>query len=97
MMNLDTVKLRLIQQIMNLESQSFLEKIESQVRTFVSIKNEEKESFWNAVRPIKKTPSIEEMIILQNHKSINKERFYNKVSQLQLEEPLEELLEMLKK
>lgn len=95
MIHLDTVKLRLIQQIMNLESESFLEQIETQIKTFVSRKEAPKEeAFWNAVRPIKKMPSIQEMVAVQNHKPTNRERFYGKVSQLKIEEPLDELLEI---
>ena len=100
MLNLDTRKLKLIQQIMNLESEKFLSKIESDIRSFVYSTSNfsiEKESFWAAVKPIKKTPSIEEMIIEQNYKPIEKEDFYTKVSKLEIEEPLEELLMMLKK
>ena len=36
------------------------------------------------------------MIIEQNYKPIEKEDFYTKVSKLEIEEPLEELLMMLK-
>jgi hypothetical protein len=100
MINIETRKLKLIQQIMNLESENFLSKIETDIRKFVystSNHSTEKESFWAAVRPIKKTLSIEELIIEQNYKPIEKNEFYTKVATLQIEEPLEELLNMLKK
>ncbi len=100
MLNLDTKKLKLIQQIMKLENENFLSKIEADVRAFVySTSNftKEKESFWAAVKPIKKTPSIDELILQQNYRPIEKKEFYVKVSTLQLEEPLDELLAMLKK
>jgi len=56
-----------------------------------------KEAFWTAIKPIKKAISIDEMIKEQNYKPIEKERFYKKVTTINIEESLEELLKKLTK
>lgn len=48
-----------------------------------------------AVRPIRKSVTLEELIAEQNYQPIKKEEFFRKTSELEIEESLEELLAML--
>lgn len=94
-LNLKARKLRLIQEIMGIYStQTFLQ-IEREVQAVIESEYK-KASFWEAIKPIKATSSIEEMIVEQDYKPIKKEDFYRKTAKLKIEEPLEDLLSMLK-
>ena len=96
--NLGDWKLKLIQDIMSLKKEQSLEKIESEI-TILKAKEakitEQEAAFKAAIKPIRKTISVEEMVKEQNYKPIKREDFYQKVAKLQIEEPLEDLLKML--
>ncbi|MFK7969627.1 MAG: hypothetical protein AB8F95_04630 [Bacteroidia bacterium] len=53
------------------------------------------EDNWRAIKPIKSSTSVEDMIIEQAYSPVNKEAFYDKTSKIKMDEPLEELLSML--
>lgn len=57
--------------------------------------SERTEKVWEAVKPMRKHVTIEEMIEEQNYKPISREEFYEKIADLNIEEPLEDLLAML--
>jgi len=46
-------------------------------------------------KPMRKKTDIEEIKQEQNFKPINKEAFFKKIEQLNIEEPLEKLIEMI--
>jgi hypothetical protein len=48
-----------------------------------------------AVKPIRKTVTLEELIAEQNYRPIKKDEFFRKAGELKFEESLEELLAML--
>lgn len=50
---------------------------------------------WAAIKPVKKSYSIEQMIKDQNYQPIEKDAFYEKAKALNITEPLEELLAQL--
>ncbi|MEM9846872.1 MAG: hypothetical protein AAF847_03215 [Bacteroidota bacterium] len=56
---------------------------------------EEKAQFWKAVKPIRKNVSLEQILEEQNYKPIDREEFFNAADDLNIEEPLDELLAML--
>lgn len=91
-------KLKLIEEIMKLKNEQSLRKIELEIR---SLSDAEKEAemqvsqFNSIIKPIKKSISIDEMVKTQGYQPIKKDAFYQKVSKLKIEEPLEELLSML--
>ncbi|MFK7908195.1 MAG: hypothetical protein AB8B69_23900 [Chitinophagales bacterium] len=87
-------KLKLIQDIINLKTSAALSKIEQQVK-LISESETSKHNLWEAIKPIKKSVSIEEMIVEQNYTPIKKADFYKKTSKLNIKEPLEDLLSML--
>jgi calcineurin-like phosphoesterase family protein len=84
--------------IMSLKKEQSLKKIESEI-AFLKAKEaaitEQEAAFKAAIKPIRKTISVEEMVEEQNYKPIEREHFYKQVVQLQIEESLEELLKML--
>ncbi len=89
-------KLMLIQEIMNLNNEQSLAQIEQKVlavRKSVS----SKEKFWPAIKSVKKSDTIAAMIARQGYVPLEKSIFYDKVSKIAIEEPLEELLSMLNK
>ena len=96
--NLGDWKLKLIQDIMQLRNEQSLKKIEKEIESLTKIEKEQEtqsDKFKKAVKPIRKSISIDEMIKVQAYKPIEKNTFYKKVSALKIEEPLDELLAML--
>lgn len=96
--NLGDWKLKLIQDILSLKKEQSLEKIASEIAVLKA--NEaaitaQEAAFKAAIKPIRKTITVEEMVKEQNYKPIKRENFYKKVAKLQIEEPLEDLLKML--
>ncbi len=88
--NLDTRKYKLIKAIMSLSDEDAISAMEHQVSLI-----KDKPDFWEAIKPIKKTYSLEQMIKDQNYQPISKEDFFQLTSELGIDEPLEDLLEML--
>lgn len=88
--NMGDRKLRLIQEIMNLKDERALAKLEHEVEAI----NKEA-PFWEAVKPIRQSITLEQMIAEQGYTPIEKEAFYEKVSKIDIEEPLEYLLAQL--
>lgn len=89
--NLDERKLRLIQEIMNLEREEDVSKIEAELKTLL----EPVPGFMRAIKPLRATVSLDDLIKEQNYQPIQREAFFAKTKELGLEEPLEELLAML--
>ena len=80
--DLDSRKYKLIQEIMKLDNEEALSKLEEEV-------------FWTAIKPLRKTITLEQMIKEQNYKPIEKDEFFKMVDELEIEESIEELLSML--
>ena len=89
--DLDKRKYHLIQQIMKLEDEEAIIRIEKQIETI----QQDSELWSSIIKPVKETVSIEQMIEEQGYKPIEKEEFFEKVDELEIEESLEELLSML--
>ena len=78
---------------MNLTNEQQLAQLEE---IFYSSRNSEDEiQFLEAIKPIKKSISLEEMVEVQNYHPIKKEAFFKKTNALEIEETLEDLLSML--
>lgn len=92
--NIQDRKLRLIQRIAALENEQTLSGIEAQLNS-----NDEttKDIFNKIIKPTRKQLTIADLIEEQNYQPITKEKFYEKVEKLNIEEPLEDLLLMLTK
>ncbi|MDZ4681085.1 MAG: hypothetical protein SH848_08215 [Saprospiraceae bacterium] len=94
MITLQEKKYRLIEMLMRIEDEQILNAVESQI-TQVNPKTVNKPSFRDAVKPIRKTVSFQELLVEQNYKPIPYETFRKMVSGIGIEEPVEELLNML--
>jgi hypothetical protein len=57
--------------------------------------NEKRERYWEAVKPIRKAVPLKQLLEEQNYKPIDREEFFKKAAELNIEEPLEDLLAML--
>jgi len=90
--NLEIRKYKLIELILQLNTEKSIAKLEKEVQGF-----RQKETFWAAVKPIRKSVSLEQIIKEQNYKPINKQEFYNQVAKISIKEPLDELLGKLTK
>ena len=89
--NIETRKYKLIEQIMKLDNDFAISKLEEQLKKL------ENEKFWKAVKPMRKNITVEQLKKEQNYKPISKEEFYKKAAELNITEPLDELLSMLTK
>ncbi len=87
---LDSRKYRLIQEILKLDNEHDVSKIEQQVQSIKQLMG-----IQAAIKPIRKSLTIEQMIEEQNYTPIKREDFFKKAEELQIEEPLEKLLEQL--
>jgi hypothetical protein len=90
--NFENRKYRLIREILKINREEDLNKLENQVESFRSKDNSD---FLEAVKPIRKTVTLEELIAEQNYRPIKKDEFFRKAGELKFEESLEELLAML--
>ena len=88
--DLDSRKYKLIQEIMKLDNEKALSKLEEEVEAI-----QQEEIFWTAIKPLRRTITLEQMIKEQNYKPIEKDKFFKMVDELQIEESIEELLSML--
>lgn len=89
--NIEERKYKLIREIMNLENEAVLSRIESQLE---SIKGD-KELWSTIIQPMKESISLEQLIAEQNYKPIEKDTFFEMVDELKIEESIEDLLSML--
>lgn len=89
--DLDKRKYHLIQQIMELDDEEAISRIEHQIETI----NQDSELWSSIIKPIRKSVTIDQMIEEQGYKPIEKEAFFEKVDELEIEESLEDLLAML--
>ncbi len=92
--NIQDRKLRLIQRIAALDNEQTLSGIEAQLNSNDDTTND---IFNKIIKPTRKQLTIADLIEEQNYQPITKERFYEKVEKLNIEEPLEDLLLMLTK
>ena len=98
LMTIDTrnIKFGLIELIMNIDDSDLLERIKEEL---IKIKEESQSSpnIEDAVRPIRKNVTLEQIDQEQNYTPFNYKEFRILADELELEEPIEELLEMLTK
>lgn len=89
--NLDHRKYKLIKEIMSIEDEAQLSKLEDQIDEIHG-----KTSLWQKViAPIRDHISIDEMIEEQNYMPVSKEEFFKMAQKIEIEESLEDLLAQL--
>lgn len=80
-----------------LKSTTNIDTLKSVHRELESAKVDESDmSFMEAVRPIRESVSLEEIMTEQNYKPVSYEEFRAKADEIEWEESLEELLEAIK-
>jgi len=94
MITLQEKKYRIIEMLMKVEDDQILNAIESQI-TQVKPKSDDKPSFRDAVKPIRKDVSFQELLAEQNYQPVSYETFRKMAREIGIEEPVEELLNML--
>ncbi len=87
-------KLKLIEDLLQLKDEQSLRKIEKEIK-YLSKTEKKAAQRQVVIKSTSKTISIEQMKKEQNYQPIEKEIFYKKVANLNIDEPLEELLSML--
>ncbi|MGB0862034.1 MAG: hypothetical protein ACPG19_02880 [Saprospiraceae bacterium] len=88
--NLDSRKYKLIRAIMALDNENQISHLEEQVYHFNG-----KDKFWEAIKPIRKEMTLEEMIAEQNYAPVSAGTFFEQAAQIGMTETIEEILETL--
>jgi hypothetical protein len=89
--DINTRKYKLIQQIIQLDDEQAISRIEQEVKQALS--TDEKLNL--VIKPIRKSLTIDQMVEEQEYKPIKADEFFNIANEIEWEESLEELLEML--
>jgi hypothetical protein len=89
--NLDKRKYKLIQEIINMDDEVSIAKIEDQIEAI-----QKEDNIWHAViKPMRRTITLAEMKVEQNYIPIDEETFFKLAEKVEIEESIEELLAML--
>lgn len=83
-------KYRLMEEIMLLEDEQILGELEQRLR-----KAHDPKVMFPAIRPIRPAVTLQQLIEEQGYLPIGRDRFFEQVDALDLEEPLEDLLQQL--
>ena len=89
--DINTRKYKLIQQIIQLDDEQAISRIEQEVKQALS--TDEKLNL--VIKPIRKSLTIDQIVEEQEYKPIKADEFFNIANEIEWEESLEELLEML--
>lgn len=92
-LNFGDWKLKLIGEIMQLNQEQSLRKIEEAIKT-LSEAEKRTAQLKKIIKPVRSSISVQDMVQAQKYKPIKKQTFYKNVVQLNIEEPLEDLLSM---
>lgn len=85
-------KIRLASWILALQDEAFLDYLEK-ILSFFPV---EKSGIWQeTVKPIREHQSVEEMIQEQHYKGFDREAFERSIKEMDVQEPIEELLKSL--
>lgn len=90
-MNIEALKLELVNKIMALKDAYDLMKIKATLKDMSSTE----EIIKRLSKPTRKSINIEQLKKEQNYQPINKKELFAKIDALNIEEPLDELLQMI--
>ena len=90
-LNLDSRKQQLIQRIAQIKEEKHFLMLERYM-TDIEQENTDLEAIF---KPVKKTITVEELIEEQNYTGIDKAKMDRLIEEMDIQEPLEDLLEML--
>jgi len=85
-------KIRLASWILALQDEAFLDYLE---KILSAIPVERNEVWIETVKPIRDHQSIEDMVREQNYKGFDREAFDRSIKEMDVQEPIEELLKSL--
>lgn len=89
---LDAKKIALIKQITEMDSEAGLDKVEQTINDI----NHQAE-LDNIFKPMRESISVEELRKEQNYQGIDRDEFFRLIDELDIQEPIEDLLAMLSK
>ncbi len=92
-MNIEALKYEIFAKIVGIQDEAILQKIKELLQ---SISNEN-DLFNRVIKPIRETISIEDLIKEQNYNGFDRDGFNNLVSEMKIEDPIDELLELAAK
>ncbi len=91
-MTLEARKYKLINQITHIESDAVLKYLED---IFAVLADEQREQMLQLIKPMRKTLSVNDLIKEQQYDGPNKERLEHIIKEIDIEEPIEDLLKMI--
>lgn len=89
-------KFKIIEWVMRIEDDNVLNTMEEQMLQLQQA-SESKPSFWEAVEPIREGVSFQQLLKEQHYQPLTFEEFTELAKEVQIEEPIEELLLLLTK
>ena len=96
MKTIESRKLDIIKVVMDIQNEEALSKFEGEATKLKNNQNG-KPSIQDAIKPIRKNISLEQLKKEQNYQPISYEAFRQLADKIEIEEPIEELLAMLTK
>ena len=92
MVQVETIRQSLIAYIQEVEDVSSLEKMDLAIKKI----GKPNDAISNLSKPMRKRLDVDELKCEQNFKPIDKQKFFKKIDQLQIDESIDQLLEMAK-
>lgn len=90
-MNVQLEKEKLINTIELINDEDFILKLQTEINQWLATDTLIK----SVVKPMREDISVDELIAEQNYQGFNKTQFNNLIDELDIQEPIDELLEML--
>lgn len=90
-MTLESRKYQLIEQITGIEDEILITKLEELLKQL----DKGDQVFFHISKPLKEKLVLDQLIEEQGFKSVDRERFDQLVDEINIEEPIEDLLEMI--
>lgn len=90
MVNTQALKLNIIELVMNIEDDHLLAAIEQEARSILN--RTEKPNVLDAIKPIRKHVSLEQIVQEQNKKMLDAATFFSLAEKVKLDEPIDDLL-----
>ena len=88
---METRKYRLIENIMQVDNEKIIDKLEEILKSYKS----DHTSIEPYIRPMRKKLDVDELIAEQGFEGVDKDKIDRLIKDINLETPLEELLEMI--
>ena len=90
-MNIQTKKLNIIELIISINDDSLLDALEKEALGLIEYANK-KPDILEATKPIQENVTLDQMVKEQNTQSMDAETFFSLASEVELNEPIDDLL-----